>query len=45
MAERPNAAGRQMVKRPLADTNGLSGDAASSKGRSRLELLYAEMVW
>lgn len=34
MAERPNAGGRQMAKRPLADTNGLGGEAAVSKGRS-----------
>lgn len=34
MAERPNAASRQMVKRPLADANGLAGGAATSTGRS-----------
>lgn len=32
MAERPNAASRQMVKRPLMDTNSLSSEAAAGKG-------------
>lgn len=43
MAERPNAANRQMAKRPLADTNSLNGEASVDKGINTCVLLYIQM--
>lgn len=45
MAERPNAANRQMAKRPLTDTNSLIGESAVDKGRKHLCFTVRRDVW
>lgn len=43
MAERPNAANRLMVKRPLADTNSVISEPIVDKGRNTFEHLNTEL--
>lgn len=45
MAERPNAANRQMAKRPLTDTNSLISESAIDKGRKHLCFAVHRELW